>query len=970
MGMLLLLLKKLLSFALVVFLVTPQLLVAQVMTSTSYQLRFDSANSGGGLATSTSYQLEDTLGETATGKSSSSSPWYNASWQHRIKLTIPASSVDGALTDFPVYVDLSDLPTSFFEEVQSDGDDIRVTTSDGVTEVPIEVVSITTSGEPACSSNCTGELHFKAPSLDPSSPNDFYIYFGNSGASGYGVSDTYGRNNVWTNGFVYVNHMESTTGADSVGNAGSSTAGGSPSTSTGKLSGNAIDFNGSTDYLEHGDFAELDGMSDLVFSAWMNSDSFASSTQLLSQSSSSNSDRNIWIGVSASNGLFSYASADGGGSNDGQLREGGTTSISTSSWQHVYSDINLTSESGKMYVNNVSQSFVSKQEDGSGFPDSTRNSAENFRVAGRNDGLNDFDGDLDEVRLASTARSTDWISAEYTNQNTPSSFYTVSHRETDWSDWGYRIKLTIDSGEVDSTLTDFPVYVDLSDLPSDFWTNLGQSDGDDIRVAKGDGEEMPFELVTITDSGSSGTGELHFKADSISSSTDTDFYIYYGNGSTAGYGVSDTYGRNNVWSDYDAVFHFQDADPSTTITDSTGNGYGMTDTGLSSSSDVAGQLGSSLELSTTTYAKYTEGSASVPQTAPITMQTWFKPDDNTNTYQLAFIGNDGSSFEFAGIQGRTDSTIRVFKHTYGGSSVESVYTTANYSGGAWNMVHGVWTSSELKVYLNGGNKVTETDNTTNSFNNHDSLGIGRMHDSTPGNSSGDHDQDEYRVRSSEFSDDWISAEYTNQNTPTTFYSVSSEESVGGSYVLGAGYQQMNEEFLSISTINDVVLQPGISVSVDNSVGSETFTVQSDNAAGYNLYIRTTQSTALQHLAAGSDFLDYTPATPGTPDNWSVDSGQKQFGYSVYDGGSGDVSDGTWGSADDCGSVITGDPDAPGGGEQLYDGLSTSNRLIASRSSRTVSGGSSITVCFAAGTNNDAVDAGSYQAPIVITAVAL
>ena len=32
------------------------------------------------------------------------------------------------------------------------------------------------------------------------------------------------------------------------------------------------------------------------------------------------------------------------------------------------------------------------------------------------------------------------------------------------NDWGYRVKVTVASAEVDATLTDFPVYVDLSDL--------------------------------------------------------------------------------------------------------------------------------------------------------------------------------------------------------------------------------------------------------------------------------------------------------------------------------------------------------------------------------------------------------------------------------------------------------------------------------------------------------------------------
>jgi len=34
--------------------------------------------------------------------------WYNSSWDYRVKITIESDEVDSTLTDFPVYVDLSD----------------------------------------------------------------------------------------------------------------------------------------------------------------------------------------------------------------------------------------------------------------------------------------------------------------------------------------------------------------------------------------------------------------------------------------------------------------------------------------------------------------------------------------------------------------------------------------------------------------------------------------------------------------------------------------------------------------------------------------------------------------------------------------------------------------------------------------------------------------------------------------------
>ncbi|HMA79184.1 MAG TPA: sialidase family protein, partial [Candidatus Paceibacterota bacterium] len=49
-----------------------------------------------------------------------------------------------------------------------------------------------------------------------------------------------------------------------------------------------------------------------------------------------------------------------------------------------------------------------------------------LRIGNSGSLIRDFDGELDEIRVASTTRSAAWIEAEYTNQNTPTTFYSVS----------------------------------------------------------------------------------------------------------------------------------------------------------------------------------------------------------------------------------------------------------------------------------------------------------------------------------------------------------------------------------------------------------------------------------------------------------------------------------------------------------------------------------------------------------------
>ncbi len=185
--------------------------------------------------------------------------WYNSSWPYRLKLTVQSSKVASSEANFPVYVDLSLLPASFFSHVRSDGGDIRVTDSGGITELPREVVSINTASQ-------SGELHFKASSLSSSSNTDFYIYYGNSGATEPAANSTYGSQNVWkTDGVdtsaVMVQHMKDTTTStitDSTSNANNGTkfAANEPIEATGEI-GKGQTFDGTNDYVNASNGASL-----------------------------------------------------------------------------------------------------------------------------------------------------------------------------------------------------------------------------------------------------------------------------------------------------------------------------------------------------------------------------------------------------------------------------------------------------------------------------------------------------------------------------------------------------------------------------------------------------------------------------------------------------------------------------------------------------------------------------------------
>jgi hypothetical protein len=111
--------------------------------------------------------------------------------------------------------------------------------------------------------------------------------------------------------------------------------------------------------------------------------------------------------------------------------------------------------------------------------------------------------------------------------------------------------ITIASGAVASNLTNYPVYVNLADMPSGFWSGVA-SDGHNIRVKQA-GSDIPFDLVKIDTTGQTGT--LFFKAASLLSASSNVFTVDLSG--AAAPAVTDANGRNAVWSAFDRVFSFE-----------------------------------------------------------------------------------------------------------------------------------------------------------------------------------------------------------------------------------------------------------------------------------------------------------------------------------------------------------------------------------------------------------------------------
>lgn len=345
--------------------------------------------------------------------------WYNSSWLYRKKITIGAQS--GSLTNFPVYVNLADLGTSFFDYVKSDGGDIRVTTSDGVTEVARELVAIDKTAK-------TGEFYFKASSLSSSVSTDFYIYYGNSSASNPSDSATYGRYNVWTE-FRIVYHFTNwpdgissgKTTTNSVQNSIHATIKNTPPNTTLYDSpiGKAFDLTSSTNcYLTASDTTDPTEYTISTYSY------FKSAGVITVRNSGDNN----------ASGSFSHVLRYKSNKAEHYYFDGATATItgnntlSLNTWYH-FAATAKDSGTGYLYVDGTQQTAT----------DSTGTlwtGGDTWNLLGRDGSSSDwFTGYCDELRISYTQKPTAWILSERNNLSSPSTFYTIGSLESFKTFW-------------------------------------------------------------------------------------------------------------------------------------------------------------------------------------------------------------------------------------------------------------------------------------------------------------------------------------------------------------------------------------------------------------------------------------------------------------------------------------------------------------------------------------------------------
>jgi hypothetical protein len=390
-------------------------------------------------------------------------------------------------------------------------------------------------------------------------------------------------------------------------------------------------------------------------------------------------------------------------------------------------------------------------------------------------GNTSYNGALDEVEISNTARSSGWIATEYNNQNSPATFAVPCPSQTAGStatncvrpaptSYSYVRAVSFNHLKVSNTdQQNFPVlisgtYPDLANVANG--GNVQSLQGYDIVFTSDAAGQnlLPFERETY----SSSTGSLNYwvKVPTLSHTTDTIIYMFYGNPLV----TADQSNKAAVWdANYKGIWHLSNG---TTLnaTDSTVNANDGTVSG--SITAAAGKIDGAATSPGTTGNVITTSNSITGDTSPFTYSFWF---NSVGGGSVVHRGQDGFGNGWSAVVQVLGSNIQ-FNIVNSSPAQINLASNATIAAGTWYYVTAVWTpGSGMQLYVNGAldNANTNTSTTLRSSTKGVQLlnGFNGI-------------VDEMEISNTARSAGWIATEYNNQSSPATFVSPCQGQTVG------------------------------------------------------------------------------------------------------------------------------------------------------------------------------------------------
>jgi alpha-tubulin suppressor-like RCC1 family protein len=352
-----------------------------------------------------------------TGSCSVGQPaWFDLQWSYRKEIAINGTKVAGALTGFPLLINLaSDADLAAYAQ-DPNGDDILFTLSDGVTKLSHEIETF---------DGTTGALvaWVKVPYLASGADTTIFMYYGNGTAgSQQDVA------NVWDTNFKGIWHLDENPDdpapqfPDVTSNTNDGTANSLSVANQvpGQIDGSLTFDSTNERHVNVPDDPSLRLPSDMTVSAWIKTTNSSVFAIVIVNKWLNGGSKNYWLGkYDASNLTFQVH-------NDTYLANAPLALVNDGFWHHVVGVADATAGEVRIYVDGI------ERGNDPTYPGTSETGTSPLQIGKSSDVLTQtWDGEIDEVRVSNAARSDAWIQTSFTNQNDPANFYTLCAATTE-----------------------------------------------------------------------------------------------------------------------------------------------------------------------------------------------------------------------------------------------------------------------------------------------------------------------------------------------------------------------------------------------------------------------------------------------------------------------------------------------------------------------------------------------------------
>jgi hypothetical protein len=333
----------------------------------------------------------------------------------RIKIAFTGYNRSETLSNFPALVNFGAnvLGFSYSRFTSPVGGDLRFTDAGGFLVLPHEIDEWNPSG--------TSTVWVRVPRL--AGTNDFiWAYWGNPAAAALPSYATNGT--VWSSDHYAVWHLKETGLPYADSSQQHPAAGGSAGSSVNAMIGHGISLNGSSQYLDPG---PIDLGQAFTISAWVKLDATATNCQtiLANKPGGWNSD-GFALFINSFNTADQEVRLETGNGTAGTAAATAVGAVAPGVWHRVAAVIDKTAGSARLYIDGADRTTAASVQ--ADFANQT-----DFNVGRCTNSSFYLKGTLDEVRIESLARSSNWVWASWmstASNNLLTTYSTINPRPT------------------------------------------------------------------------------------------------------------------------------------------------------------------------------------------------------------------------------------------------------------------------------------------------------------------------------------------------------------------------------------------------------------------------------------------------------------------------------------------------------------------------------------------------------------